>query len=212
MKNYFLISVLFLCLIVPYASAENETVNERLVRVEQSVKSLDKRVEQSVKSLNKQIEQSVKSLNKRIDDTNARIDMLRQDMNKQNELLRQDMNKQNELLRQDMNKQNELLRQDMNNQLDFFGNLMIISIASSFTIIVLICSLIAYIFYDRKSAAKPANKKIEDMEKAHHDSISTIKAIQENITTLENDRNNFKDKIKQVWDRLDQITPQLSPA
>ena len=176
MKNYFLISVLFLCLIVPYASAENETVNERLVRVEQSVKSLDKRVEQSVKSINKQIEQSVKSLNKRIDDTNARIDMLRQDMNKQNELLRQDMNKQN-----------ELLRQDMNNQLDFFGNLMIISIASSFTIIVLICSLIAYIFYDRKSAAKPANKKIEDMEKAHHDSISTIKAIQENITTLEND-------------------------
>jgi len=67
MKNYFLISVLVFYFIVPYASAENETVNERLVRVEESIKSLDKRID---------------GTNKRIDETNVKIDLLRQDMNK----------------------------------------------------------------------------------------------------------------------------------
>ncbi|KPA15204.1 conserved hypothetical protein, membrane [Candidatus Magnetomorum sp. HK-1] len=60
MKKYFLIFGLIICLIVPCAFAENETVNERLIRVEESIKSLDKRV----------------------DETNVKIDLLRQDMNK----------------------------------------------------------------------------------------------------------------------------------
>jgi len=46
------------------AYAENETVNERLIRVEESIKSLDIRLTQ------------------RIDDTNKRIDELRQDINR----------------------------------------------------------------------------------------------------------------------------------
>jgi len=49
---------------IPYVHAENETINERLIRVEESIKSLDIRLAQ------------------RIDDTNKRIDELRQDINR----------------------------------------------------------------------------------------------------------------------------------
>jgi len=59
MKSYLIIFVIA-CLVSPYAYAENETVNERLIRVEESVKSIDRR----------------------LDDTNKRIDLLREDINK----------------------------------------------------------------------------------------------------------------------------------
>ncbi|KPA17722.1 conserved hypothetical protein, secreted [Candidatus Magnetomorum sp. HK-1] len=218
MKKYFLIPGLILSLLVPCVSyAENETVNERLIRVEQSIKSLDKRID---------------GTNKRIDETNAKIELLRQDMNKQNDLLRQDMNKQNDLLRQDMNKQNELLRQDMNKQNDLLRqdmkarfsesnqrnseryqdirSLMYVILGSIFTLIAGISCLIAYIIYDRQTAAKPAREKVEEMEKVQRESLVNIQSIKENMTNLENE---LKNKIKQIWDRFDQEPPQvLSPA
>jgi len=71
MKSYLIIFVIA-CLVSPYAYAENETVNERLIRVETSVKSVGKQLE---------------GTNKRIDDTNKQIEFLRNDIHS----LRNDM-------------------------------------------------------------------------------------------------------------------------
>lgn len=60
MKKYLCIIIMISCLSVSYVYAEKETVNERLIRVEESIKGLAQR----------------------IDDTNKRIDELRQDMNR----------------------------------------------------------------------------------------------------------------------------------
>ncbi|KPA10829.1 conserved hypothetical protein, membrane [Candidatus Magnetomorum sp. HK-1] len=192
MKKYFFISGIILSLLMTCTSyAEKETTNERLIRLEESVKNIDLR----------------------LNDTNKQIALLRQDMNKQNDLLRQDMNKQNDLLRQDMNKQNDLLRQDMNIRFEDSNNrnneryqdmrtLMYVIFGGIFTIIALICGLITYIIFDRKTVVKPVKKQVEDLEKAHKESLVTILSNRENITVLEN-------KIKQIWDRFDQGSQQV---
>ncbi|KPA16685.1 conserved hypothetical protein, secreted, partial [Candidatus Magnetomorum sp. HK-1] len=79
MKKYILISGLIIILFLPcVSSAENETINERLIRVEESVKSLDSRLTQRIDDTNKQIDLLRQDTNKRIDDTNKQIDLLRQ--------------------------------------------------------------------------------------------------------------------------------------
>ena len=161
MKNYLLIFVV-VCLVSPCAYAENETTNERLIRVETSIKSIDKRIDVT---------------NKRIDETNTKIDLLRQDMNMRFEESNRNINK----------------------RLDFFGTLMIFTIGSLFTVIALICGLIAYIFFDRKKAAEPATEKIAEIQIAHKESIRSIKE-------------NFDEKIKQIWDVLNKNSQSLSPA
>ncbi|KPA18562.1 conserved hypothetical protein, membrane [Candidatus Magnetomorum sp. HK-1] len=185
MKKYFLIFGLIICLIVPCAFAENETVNERLIRVEESIKSLDKRID---------------GTNNRIDETNVKIDLLRQDMNKQNDLLRQDMNTRfNE-----SNQRNSERFQDMR-------ALMYVILGCIFTVIAGIVCLIAFIIYDRQTATKPTREKVEEMEKVQKENLVSIQSIKENMTNLEN---KFKNKIKQIWDRFDQGRPPqvLTPA
>ena len=39
-----LFGIAFICLNIPFVYAENESINERLIRVEESIKSLDKQI------------------------------------------------------------------------------------------------------------------------------------------------------------------------
>jgi len=73
MNKFFciIIGITLTFFLVSYTYAEKETINERLVRVEESIKNLDLR-----------LTQRIEDTNKRIEDTNKRIDILRQDINR----------------------------------------------------------------------------------------------------------------------------------
>ena len=89
MKKYIcIIGIALTCFTVSIVNAENDTINERLIRVEESVKSLDIR----------------------INDTNKRIDELRQDMNRRFEESNQNINRRFEESNQNINRRFEDIR------------------------------------------------------------------------------------------------------
>jgi len=74
--EYGLVCFIFTCLCLPYTYAE-ETVNERLIRVEESIKSLDMRLTQRIEDTNKRIDELRQDINRRFDDSSKDIDDIR---------------------------------------------------------------------------------------------------------------------------------------
>ncbi|KPA18452.1 conserved hypothetical protein, membrane [Candidatus Magnetomorum sp. HK-1] len=138
MKKYTLVVVIVfvISLIVNYAYAEKETNNERLIRVEETIKSLDNRF--------------------------------------------------------------ELLRQNMNRQFDNSNTLIYFVLGALFTILGLICALIVMLVRDRQAANKPIMEKVQV-------NTENLKSIRENINNLEN-------KLKKMWENLNQGKQVVNPV
>ena len=138
MKKYTLVVVIVfvISLIVNYAYAEKETNSERLIRVEETIKSLDNRF--------------------------------------------------------------ELLRQNMNRQFDNSNTLIYFVLGALFTILGLICALIVMLVKDRHAANKPIMEKVQV-------NTENLKSIRENINNLEN-------KLKKMWENLNQGKQVVNPV
>ncbi|KPA17355.1 conserved hypothetical protein, membrane [Candidatus Magnetomorum sp. HK-1] len=75
MKKYLIIvGFVLISLNLPCAYAEKETVNERLIRIEETIKNLDMRLNQRIDDTNRQIDLLRQGINRRIDDVNKRLD------------------------------------------------------------------------------------------------------------------------------------------
>jgi len=122
------IALMFLNLTSVYA--EKETVNERLIRVEESIKNLDMR-----------LTQRIEDTNKRIEDTNKRIDILRHDIDRRfDDIDRRFFN-------------------DQNKNIDNMRSLIFVVMASLFSIIAMICGLIVYIVKKDRQETTPSKQE-----------------------------------------------------
>jgi len=71
--KYLIFVILTIYVSIPYAHAEKETVNERLIRVEESIKSLDLRLTQQIDLLRKDIDRRFDDSSKDVDDMRSLI-------------------------------------------------------------------------------------------------------------------------------------------
>jgi len=131
-------------------SAEQPTIEERLIRLEEGQKRLGQRIEDINGSLNKRIDNVNNSLSKRIDDTNKRIDDLRKEMNTRFSELRQDMNKGFERINQRFEDMNQRFG-DMNQRI---GDLQLWFQIAAGILLAVLAGLIAHIIWIWKRLTK----------------------------------------------------------
>lgn len=150
-------------------SAEQPTIEERLIRLEEG----QKRLEQRIKDINS-------SLNKRIDDTNNRIDDLRKEMNTRFFELRQDMNKGFER----MNQRFEMMNNRLNDMSQRIGDLQLWFQIAGGILAAVLAGLIAHIIWIWKRLAKVetrVNGHLAETEKdrliaSYREEIEEVKA------------------------------------
>jgi len=99
------------------------------------------------------LEEKVEGLNKRFDDINRRID---------------DTNKQIYILRDDM----KILREDMNRRFEDISTLIYIVLGGIITLIGVICSLIVFIIWDRKTLMKPVIDEVNTIKQDLQDKVN----------------------------------------
>jgi TolA-binding protein len=195
-----IIGAVFICFTVSNAKAEKYTINERLIRVEETLKNLDIH-----------LTQRIDDTNQRIDDTNQRIDELKQDINRRfdesNQAINRRLDESNQAINRRFDESNQAISRrfdDSSQDIDNVRALMYVILAGLFSILAMICSLIVYIVKkDRKETSQPHPQ---------NEIIPDLKIIVQKVVTLEND---FKEKVIPLWEHYnnqDNQEPQLKYA
>jgi exonuclease VII large subunit len=220
-----IIGAVFICFTVSNAKAEKDTINERLIRVEETVKSLDIRLTQRIDDTNQRIDELKQDINRRfvetnqkIDKTNERIDALKQDINRRFDESNQAINRRFDESNQAISRRfdessrrfdesNQAISRrfdDSSQDIDNVRALMYVILAGLFSILAMICSLIVYIV--------KKDRKETNQSHLQNEIIPDLKIIVQKVDTLEND---FKEKVIPLWEHYNNhVTqePQLKYA
>ena len=210
MKIYFFSAVIILIvLIVPYSYAE-ETVNERLIRIEETIKSLTNEMRQGFKNIDQRFEDFNQNINQRFEDNDKRFVSLIQNINqrfedndkrfgdfiKNNDKRFEDFIKNNDKRFEDFNQNFNQRFENNNRRFDDLRTLMIVILGALFSILTLICALIVFIVRDKQAANKVALEKNVEAKNFQNEISGPI---WEKINNLEKD---FKEKILPVWEHF----------
>ena len=184
-----IIGIAYICFTLSNVHAENDKINERLIRVEETVKNLDIRLTQRIDDTNKRIDDLKQDMNRRFIETNQafnkRFDESQQAFNKRFDESQQEINRRFDESNLAINRRFDDSRHDIDN----LHALMYVILASLFSILTMICGLIVYIVKkDRKETAQSKDQK---------DIIPDLKIIVKKVDTLEND---FKEKVLPLWE------------
>jgi hypothetical protein len=204
-KFFIIIWIVITCLSVPYAYAVKETVNERLIRVEESIKNLDMRLTQRIEDTNKSIYH-----------TNKSIDILRQDIDRRFDEMSKAIDKRFDAYG------NRFDAYDR--RFDDIISLIYVVLASLFTIITMLCGLIFYIVKKERQKTMPEKnelqatiKKVDLLENDFHQKVMPLlehfdfRLILQKIDALEND---FREKLIPLWKhfKINNQNPKMSYA